>query len=432
MKKTLLSLCLFLIISFSYSQNWTKISGIMDSCRVNDLANINNKVVISGTKFGGSFPPIGFFTVSEDGGNTWATTSTIEFGVALLDALPINNIFTTYASIGGIQSQQLTGNNWTNFSEKLKFAEFSNGQMVAGSPSLDSVYYVSNSGVLGSAINSSKLQLGVDGKYFVGANNRLFLFKNNNAGFDHEGEFHYIDFSDLSSFKIPLTLDGNPMTNDNWKLDVAVTGMIMMDNGDLIASSGANGKCIKSIDNGVNWTTVTNELGPTKDIYKNSLGHIYGLVTFGRIVVSTDGGVTFNNINGNLAPQIGGQSLFQNLFMNSLDEVFAVLNNQASNSTVPANSGIYKLDGVGASVEGLISKTQFELFPNPATNFFTFKNTSSLKADVFIMNIVGTKVLNFSTTDVLTTIDISNQASGVYFLQATINGQTQTQKFIIQ
>jgi len=45
----------------------------------------------------------------------------------------------------------------------------------------------------------------------VGAKNRVFLFKNGGVGIDLLGEFHYIDYGDLSSFKIPLTFDGNAM-----------------------------------------------------------------------------------------------------------------------------------------------------------------------------------------------------------------------------
>jgi len=60
-------------------------------------------------------------------------------------------------------------------------------------------------------INPSILLFNGDGKFFNGANNRMFLFKNGGVGIDLLGEFHYIDYSDLSSFKIPLTFDGNAM-----------------------------------------------------------------------------------------------------------------------------------------------------------------------------------------------------------------------------
>lgn len=431
MKIFLLSIGSFLLFSCANAQNWTKISGIMDNSRVYDLSNINNKVVLGGTQLGNPFPPIGTYAVSNDGGNTWSATETIEYGLGLLDALPMNNIFTTYSSLGGVQSQQLTGNTWNNFSDKLKFAEFSNGVIIGGAAGgADTVYTISNTGVVGEKINSSRFNLGSNGDYMVAANNRMFFFRNGASGL-YGGEFSYIDYSDLSSFKTPLTLDGNAMTSVDWRDLVGVTDMVMMENGDLLATSAEMG-LIKSVDNGLNWTSLNSLFGGAGNfIFKNSVGHLYALVGFGAVAVSTDNGITFTNINGNLAPQIGGQSLFQNLFVNSLDEVFVVINNQESNSSVPENSGIYKLDGVGASVEDIASK-QFEIFPNPASNFLTFKNVSSSKAEVSILNLLGDEVLNFSAKDALNIVDISNQSAGIYFLKATINGHTQTQKFIIQ
>jgi len=432
MKRSLLLLSLILSFYLAKSQNWTKISGIADGGRVIDLAKINDKIIISSFVYGS--PEIGTFFISDNGGNNWSETTPLPFsnGPGFMDALPINNIFTTFFTAGlGDQSLQLTGNTWSNFSNRGKFVEFSNGQILAGSFYLDSVYYVSSSGVLGSAINSSKLSFGNDGKYFVGANNRLFLFQNNDAGFINSGEFHYIDYSDLSSFKIPLTLDGNTMTNDNWRDDIAVSGMIMMDNGDLIASSGKNFKCMKSTDNGVNWTTITTDIGPSKDIYKNTLGHIYGLFTFGQIVLSTDGGVTFNNINGNLDNNAGTNYAFKSLFVNSLNEVFVILNNAQSSDSFPPNSGIYKLDG-STSISTLNDVSSFEIFPNPTTGIFTFKSSSTSDVAVSIFNLMGSTIFNFTTQDLKSTIDLSNQAAGVYFLQATVNGRTQTQKLIVQ
>jgi len=60
-------------------------------------------------------------------------------------------------------------------------------------------------------------------------------------------------------------------------------------------------------DNGLNWSTLSNEFGFThsNNLFRNSLGHINGIIDYGRIVVSTYGGVTFTNIIGNLEENIG-------------------------------------------------------------------------------------------------------------------------------
>ncbi len=318
----------------------------------------------------------------------------------------------------------MTANTWSNFSDRFKFAEFSNGEIIGGSYNLDSVYHISNTGIVGSTINSSKMSFGIRGDYCNASNNRLFFLLNSPSVIG--SDFSYIDYSDLSSFKVPVSLDGNPMTATNWKEDVSVTGMIKMDNGDLIACS-YDRVLIKSVDNGINWTTLSaTSLTPDKKLYKNSLGHIYGIAG-GEVVFSIDGGITFTNITGNLTVY----GVRSQLLVNSLNEVFVVLN-YIYNETNATYSGIYKLDGVGATLENLTAIPQFELFPNPATNNLTFRNKSNSQATVSIVNLLGCQVINFSTKDNSTNIDISNQASGIYFLQATINGQTQTQKFIIQ
>jgi len=426
MKRSLLLLSLILSFFLAKSQNWTKISGITDSTRIFDLASINDKVIVSGTSFNATFPVIAEYFISNDGGNNWSATSTIEFGAAVVDALPINNIFTTYGTII-VQSQQLTGNTWSNFSNKSKFAEFSNGTIIGGAAGgADTVYNISSTGVVGSKINSSKFNFGLNGDYFEAANNRMFFFRNSPSGL-YGGDFSYIDLSDLSSFKTPLTLDGNAMTAIDWKNLVGVTDVIMMNNGDLLATSAELG-LIKSIDNGINWTSLNNLFGGAGNvIYKNSVGHLYALIGFGAVGFSTDGGLTFTNITANLP----AGSLKEQLFVNSQNEVFVFLNNNTSSSADVDYSGIYKLDGT-SSISNLSKLTQFEVYPNPTSGIFTFKSISTSNVAVSVINLMGSTILNFTTQDLTSTIDLSNQAAGVYFLQATVNGRTQTQKLIVQ
>ena len=421
MKKTLLLLSLILSFYLAKSQNWTKISGISDSSSITDLASINNKVVISGSKYGS--PVSGTFFISNDGGNSWTTGATFDYAVGYMDPLPINNTFTTYPAIGGVQSQKLTSATWSNFSEKFKFAEFPNGEIIGGSYNLDSVHYITSTGIVGATINSSKLAFGIRGDYFAAANNRLFFMLNSPVVIG--SDFSYIDFNDLSTFKVPQTLDGSSMTATNWKDEVSVTGMIMMNNGDLIASC-YDKVLIKSIDNGINWTTLSaSALTPDKKLYKNTMGNIYG-ISGGTVVYSIDGGITFINISGDLTNDGG---VYQ-LYVNALDEVFVVMN-CVCNEVNPSSSGIYKLGGT-TGIANLAEAAQFEVYPNPTSGIFTFKSISTSDVAVSIFNLMGSTIFNFTTQDLTSTIDLSNQAAGVYFLQATVNGRTQTQKLIVQ
>ncbi|MCK4751732.1 MAG: T9SS type A sorting domain-containing protein, partial [Bacteroidales bacterium] len=84
----------------------------------------------------------------------------------------------------------------------------------------------------------------------------------------------------------------------------------------------------------------------------------------------------------------------------------------------------YTPTGVG----DFIAIEQFKVFPNPASGIVQIQAESNV-GDVNIYNMAGQKVLS---TFNQTLIDISSLSRGMYFLEATVNGTSEVQKFIVE
>lgn len=93
------------------------------------------------------------------------------------------------------------------------------------------------------------------------------------------------------------------------------------------------------------------------------------------------------------------------------------------------NSGPYEIT-INPETLGLndIDKTQFSVVPNPATNNITINNYSGL---VQIRDAHG-KMISSKNIELNQIIDISNFASGFYFIELSTNNETFIQKLIVQ
>ena len=76
----------------------------------------------------------------------------------------------------------------------------------------------------------------------------------------------------------------------------------------------------------------------------------------------------------------------------------------------------------------------FKVFPNPSSGVFTINYPSSCRfGDIIITNIFGEIVSNFRNQNLKTsTIDLSNQPSGIYFISLKTESGTYTRKLFIQ
>ncbi|MGB0851495.1 MAG: T9SS type A sorting domain-containing protein, partial [Bacteroidia bacterium] len=74
----------------------------------------------------------------------------------------------------------------------------------------------------------------------------------------------------------------------------------------------------------------------------------------------------------------------------------------------------------------------FELYPNPTNGVFNVSGGDLLNADYEVYNSFGQVVLTPTTFNGQTLqIDLTNQASGMYFLKITKEGHTWTKKVIL-
>ncbi len=82
--------------------------------------------------------------------------------------------------------------------------------------------------------------------------------------------------------------------------------------------------------------------------------------------------------------------------------------------------------------------TAVNLFPNPATNSVTLKfNVSkAAKATVKIYNAIGQEVSNFDNQSIINgtclNVNLSNYQRGIYFVNASIDGKTYSQKLVVE
>jgi hypothetical protein len=75
------------------------------------------------------------------------------------------------------------------------------------------------------------------------------------------------------------------------------------------------------------------------------------------------------------------------------------------------------------------SAVSFTLFPNPANESITVK-AEKIAESINITNVVGETVMTITPSEFEQVIYISTLKSGVYFLNSTLNGKTETISFV--
>ncbi len=414
MKKIYTTSLALIILSAIQAQTWTKVSGILDSSNVKGIGVINNQILAASQNIISSSQTD--YALSNDGGNTWSKLPTYSFAGYLPNALPQNNL--QICSNGFTFSKKLSGNTWQSFSGANNFAEFTNGSIIGSQGSFpDTLYNFTSAGVKGAKLGNYIFKL--SSKYCNGANNRLFVFA-------YGVGLGYIDYSNLSVINFPATLDGLAMTELSWQAK-NVVDMVQTANGNLFAADGLGYGIFKSIDNGVNWTTVYSQSGdPFTTIEKNSTDELFVSVS-GKVKKSSDLGITFTDISGNLP--LGTK---RELFVNTTNEVFCFLSSGGSINN--SKSGIYKLtniNGINGIDKNLI---EFSLYPNPAKEILNvkLKDSNNELTEIKITNLLGETVLSESAISHNFTLKTNNLKSGVYFIAVTNQANQSTQKLIIE
>lgn len=88
-------------------------------------------------------------------------------------------------------------------------------------------------------------------------------------------------------------------------------------------------------------------------------------------------------------------------------------------------------DGV-VSVENVDAKSLFEIYPNPASEFFILKNLENENAEVSIFDLTGRLVYNNTITGNQNEINIQNLAKGTYLIKVLSNEKVASQLLIKQ
>ncbi len=88
-------------------------------------------------------------------------------------------------------------------------------------------------------------------------------------------------------------------------------------------------------------------------------------------------------------------------------------------------------DGV-VDVENVDAKSLFEIYPNPASEFFVLNNLENEKAQVFIFDMTGRLVFNNVITEFQNEVNIQNFARGTYMVKVHTETKVASQLLIKQ
>jgi Secretion system C-terminal sorting domain len=422
MKKLYTTALVLSLIATTQAQTWTKVSGILDSSQVKGIGVINNQILVAGQNWLSS--SLTDYALSNDGGNTWSKLPTYNFAGYLPNALPQNNL--QICSNGFTSSQKLVGAVWQSFSGASNFAEFGNGSIIGSQGSFpDTVYNYSAAGVKGTKLGNYTFKL--SSKYCAASNNRVFVFA-------YGVGLGFIDYSNLGVVNIPATLDGNAMTQLLWD-NKLITNMIKTSNGNLFAIGDG---VLKSVDNGVNWTTVLYLSGtPVTSIAKSSTDVLYILEGNAQVRKSIDLGSTFTNISGNLPTTTLG-AFKKELFVNTSNELFCILNSNGGINS--AKSGIYKLTNIIGINDIAKNEMAFSIYPNPSNKILNVNISTSLNSSyalnesvtiIEITDILGKTQLSKTITENTTQLNVNDFAKGIYFITVKSGNKMSTQKLMI-
>jgi len=150
----------------------------------------------------------------------------------------------------------------------------------------------------------------------------------------------------------------------------------------------------------------------------------------------------FEIVGGNhstpLRPSFGNGDIgnvvfaWMNLFLNNDSCYCTIVKNDSLNQNATASNFLTNINcGVTASVSENISKITLSIYPNPSTGNFILRQNGTNKIEIEIYNIVGELIYKTQLGNQQTTIDLSKEAKGIYFVKATDTYKNITYKKII-
>ena len=147
--------------------------------------------------------------------------------------------------------------------------------------------------------------------------------------------------------------------------------------------------------------------------------------TSGLVYIGTKNGLT--TFNGKQ-----WETILSNKRGNTDYEIFSTAIDSEGNKWIGTKNGLYKLkNAITASITKTISKKNILVYPNPAKNNIYVSNLEP-NTDIYLLDINGRVI--YQETTVSDKLEIKLQESiqkGIYFLQATQNGNLKSSNKII-
>jgi photosystem II stability/assembly factor-like uncharacterized protein len=448
MKKILLFI--LLVISFcANAQFWTeKATGFTTPERGLSNISIVDANVIWANAFDNTTPldrkyDVKEFTLSLDGGNTWASRS-IDLGTdnALLGVSSITAISTTTAwvsvypesgSFGGIWKTIDGGTNWTKQPTALFNTATSDPNISASYPNF--VYFWdANNGVAQGDPDGNEFEIytTVDG----GATwIRVPAANIPDVDTSGLGEWGYFNMCSVSGNTVWFGSNKGRIFKSTdkgltWTVNTVPSPSIDFEL-DRFAFSDANKgllmtydpvKLFNTVDGGATW----NEVIKTGMLYNENIAYIPGT----SIVVSTSSanpiGSSYSTDDGVTWIPIDGIAHGTLAFLNSS---FGFSGGFTTNATT---GGVFKFTGIPLKAPSFDVKNQITAYPNPTNGILNINSENSLIKEASIFDLLGRQVYNpkFSALNNVT-LNILSLQTGAYILKVTSDsGETETMKIM--
>lgn len=457
MKRKLLLISALIASSFgAIAQNWhIQNSGFSVASRgINDFHVLDSNVVWAVAYNGTNTAAyIREFTVTRDGGATWlpgnitATGLTAVYGLANISAVDADtayaSIFPTTANItqqgvwkttnGGINWVKVTPGAFSNSASFLNVVHMFDAQngVAMGDPANGyfEMYTTSNYGNTWTRVPQSAglaplnaQEYGTVG-YFSALDSSVWYATNYGRV--------------LVSHDLGLTWEAG-VTPYSGISGAAIPSLSFKDkmNGSAIITDGSVGTfdaIISTTDGGLTWDTLTTR--PTGNVYsRNGIAYAGNDTWFVSSANSTNGGF------GSAYTEDGGATWANIDKLQHTCIAFNDINNGWSGgfNTSAVEGGIFKWGSVRQPVG--ISKTKananmLSVYPNPSNGSFYINAKVSGKSSVRVSDITGRVVLTkeFNTQSLLiSSLDLSAEAKGIYIVEFTNGGNVSTQRVVLQ
>lgn len=370
MKNLLLMLCCKLVMVLTVSAQWTQIgTGMTGELEAVHMLNANTVIVATG---------VGIST-SNDGGSTWVNTPLGE-----ITSLSFVSSTIGYAAgdNGVVYKTTDGGNTWnllnTGTTTKMRAVHFYNENIGAAVGELGAIIVTANGGTSWNSVSS-------------GTSVRLMSVFFNTATTGFAGGRDGV---------LRKTTDGgNTWTAVNAGLSDDITSIFFVDANTGFMAEEEN--LLKTTDGGNTWTPlVTGNANEINDIYFLNHNEGYVVGAFGTIFKTLDGGATWNAENSPTINELEGVHFY------NPDNGFAV-GNLGTVLKFSTTTGIPDLKA-----------SEYNLYPNPSSDYFIIKSEKQGLVKVEIMDILGKRMAMIETT-LNQTVKHGLKEPGIYMVKLT-------------